>query len=115
MSGYLESSAYSIPAGGNLNIIEWTASGVKTEECPECEIRVLIKTALDIDDEPGDWTQTWSGPEGDDDDENDYFATSTGALLNADCNDMRWIKYRVELSGNGSATPSLEEMRINYN
>lgn len=115
LSAYLESSAFSIPAGGNFNIIEWTVTGTKTSECPECEIRVLIKTAPDTGDAPGDWSQTWSGPDGDDGDESDYFATSTGTLLNTDCNEKRWIKYRVEFSGNGSATPVLNEMRVNYN
>lgn len=115
ISAYLESSAFSIPVGGNFNIIEWTATGTKTSECPECEIRVLIKTALDVADAPGDWNQTWSGPDGDDGDESDYFATSTGEFLNTDCNEKRWIKYRIEFSGNSVATPILQEMRINYN
>lgn len=115
LSGYLESSAFSIPVGGNFNIIEWTATGTKSSECLECEIRVLIKTALDVGDAPGDWSETWSGPDGDDGDESDYFASSTGALLNTDCNEKRWIKYRVEFSGNGSATPVLNEMRVNFN
>jgi len=75
----------------------------------------MIKTAFDVNDAPGDWSLTWSGPDGDDGDESDYFATSTGALLNADCNDKRWIKYRVEFSGNGSVTPVLEKMTVNYN
>jgi len=115
MSGYLESSAFQIPEGGNLNAIEWNASGIKTNECPECDVRVLIKTAMDVGNTPGDWSQTWSGPAGDNGDESDYFATSTGSMLNTDCDGKRWIKYRVEFSGNGTVSPVLSEVRVNYN
>jgi len=115
LSGYFVSSAYKINEYENFNIIEWQATSTATIDCPICEIRVQIMSAPDEGGVPGAWTTTWSGPEGDDDDENDYFSEKRGELISADHATDQWIKYRVEFIGDGSHTPVLEEMRIRYN
>ncbi len=113
--GSIESSAFQIEENRNYNVVEWSATSTKTGPCPECEARVWIKTAPDSSGVPGVWTSTWSGPDGDDGDEVDYFATSTGSLISTDHDGDRWLKYKIELIGNGTHTPSFEEMKISYN
>ena len=43
-------------------------------------IKLQIKTAPDSGGSPGTWTPTWSGPEGNDGDETDFFTISKGEI-----------------------------------
>ena len=73
-----------------------------------------IKTAADNNGQPGEWTSTWCGPDGDDADEDDWFEQAGGELISADHNNQQWIKYRIKLTGNQSQTPIVEEIRVYY-
>ncbi len=109
-SGYLVSSAYDASPSTVFMAIEWTAR--IPEGCQECKIQFLVKTAPDNEAVPSDWTSTWSGPEGNDGDENDFFERAAGNIIHPDHNGANWIKYKAILIGSGSFSPVLEEVRI---
>jgi len=111
-SGELESSAFFIPAGKNFTALEWRED--IPADCPACNIRLQIKTAKDIAGTPDIWTATWSGPDGEDGDEDDYFEAPQGSLINLKHNSDQWLKYRVLFDGDGAKTPRLEEVRVVY-
>jgi len=95
-SGYLISSACDMSDTSPIQIIEWD------ETLPSgADIKFQIRTALT---EAGLSGESWSS----------YFNTSFGELISTDYNDNRWVQYRVELSGDGTDTPVLQEVRINY-
>ena len=73
-----------------------------------------IKPATDAGGSPGAWSSTWSGPEGDDGDERDFFRRAWGGLIHTDHNGDQWIRYRATLDGDGTETPILEEVKIYY-
>ena len=68
----------------------------------------MLDTQVNLD------TAEWSGPDGKDGDETDYFITSGGELIHPDHNGDQWIRYKVELSSDGRDTPILQEVLINY-
>ena len=96
-----------------FNVVEWDQS-VTDVLCTlgtTCVIRLQIRTAtsqLGLD------SAEWSGPEGKDGDETDYFTINTGELIHTDHNGDRWLRYRVTFDGDGSATAILEEITINF-
>ncbi len=111
-SGYLISSAFDTGSSSSIQIIEWDQT---TPSCsPACEVKFQIQTATDDSGSPGTWSTTWCGPDGEDGDETDYFAISTGQLIHTDHNGDQWIRYKATLSGDSTDTPVLEEIRINY-
>ena len=110
-SGELISSAVDIGARA-YSAITWTE--IIPDGCDECSVRVQIKTATDVLGIPGDWSLTWCGPDGEDNDESDYFAVSSGELIHTDHNTDEWIRYKIILSGSSSQTPVLEEINIYY-
>jgi hypothetical protein len=108
ISGWLESSAFDSLGNGGYGAISWgfDAPG----GCDTCSSTVQIMTALDQNGVPADWT-AWSGPSGDG---SEAFTNSRGTLIHPSHNGMRWIKYRINLFGNGSFTPSVPWVAINY-
>ena len=111
-SGYLISSAYGPIDNGVFSSIVWNEN--IPDNCSECIIKVFIKTADNLNGSPVNWTNTWSGPDGDDNDENDYYLEPMGELISVDHNGEYWIKYKVVLEGPGDKTPSLQEIKIFY-
>jgi hypothetical protein len=113
LTGYLESSAFDIGHVGSFIALSWEAD--YPPECPECAVKMQIKTARDADGAPGPWSSTWCGPEGDDGDSDEYFSVSSGELINAESHNRRqWIKYKATLSGNELSTPVLKSVKIYY-
>jgi type II secretory pathway pseudopilin PulG len=111
-NGQLISSAFDSGAPSVFNSIEFRSS--LPTECPECQIKIQIQTAPDQSDAPGMWSATWSGPNGEDGNENDFFTNQTGELVSKSHNGQQWIRYKAVLIGNGAYSPSLLEVRINY-
>jgi type II secretory pathway pseudopilin PulG len=111
-SSYLISSAFNTGSSSAFAALIWQEE--ISSECSICQIKFWLKTAPDVGGSPGTWSETWCGPEGEDGDEDDYFATSTGQLIHFSHNTDQWIKYKVELFGDGSDTPILKEVKIYY-
>jgi type II secretory pathway component PulJ len=111
-SGYLVSSAYQIPESSGFLALEW--SDDMPETCAECAVKIQLKFAPDSGDSPGVWTEDWTGPEGDDDDEDDYYTLKTGELIPTDFSEAMWVRYKMIMEGNTIETPHLEEIRIIY-
>ncbi len=109
ISAYLISSAFDMTDIASVQVIEWDQA---TPFCsPACEIKFQIQTATT---QGGLSSAEWSGPSGKDGNETDYFITSTGQLIHTDHNGDQWVRYKIFLLGDGSDTPVLEEVRINY-
>ena len=109
LSGTYISSPFDTGTPSAFTVIEWDWS--KTNgSCSSCAIRFQIQTSPD----GASWTLTWSGPDGDDGDEIDYFTMPMGEIINKDHNGDRWVRYRATFDGDGVNTPILEEMRIFY-
>lgn len=112
LSGDLVSSAYNIGADKTALSVSWEET--IEESCAECDILLQIKTADDNSGQPGSWSNTWCGPEGEDGDNEDFFTTSTPQSINADHRGKEWIKYKVTLLGNASTTPEMSSIKILY-
>ncbi len=109
--GYIISSAFNEGSPTAFTVIEWDQ---ETPSCsPNCEVKLQIKTAPDNEGVPGVWSATWSGPQGEDGDETDYFTKNTGELINPD-NNQQWIRYKASLFGDSINTPTLQKTRIYY-
>ncbi|MBI2052874.1 MAG: hypothetical protein HYT34_01365, partial [Candidatus Ryanbacteria bacterium] len=93
------------------NVIEWRESKTNPS-CSTCSLRLQIRTAPDVGGSPGTWS-VWFGPQGTGDPA-DYFTISRGELIPTNRNGEAWVQYRVEFSGDGSASPILEKVIINY-
>ena len=73
------------------------------------DIKIEISTAPDSGGVPGVWGG-WYGSGG----LGTFFTNATGTLISTDLNNDQWIRYRASLTGDGSDTPVLKEIRINY-
>ena len=105
--GYLISSAFDMTVPAAPNIISWVQN---ISACtPSCQVKLQIRTAPDAGGTPGTWTN-WYGELG----AGTYFTDPAGTIISPDLNFNRWIQYRAELTGDGSNTPILEEVKINY-
>jgi len=112
-SGYLVSSAYDLGLNNAPSLIY--ADIEMPELCLVCEVSIQIQSALDVGGSPGPWSSFWSGFEGEDNDESDYYtASSIGVLVHTDHNDDRWLRYKIILSGDGNTTPIVKEIKINH-
>lgn len=110
--GTIISSAFDTGDDSPMQLIEWDAT---VPSCTGlCAVRLQIQTALDDNGSPGNWTSTWSGPDGDDGDETDFYTQSGGELIHPDHNGDQWLRWRATIIGDGGNTPTLEEVRINY-
>ncbi|MFA6254409.1 MAG: type II secretion system protein [Patescibacteria group bacterium] len=105
--GYLISSAFNMGEAAAPSIIKWTE--VIPACSPACSIKLQVRTAPDIGGSPGSWSN-WYGATG----SGTYFTNPAGSLISSDLNFNQWLQYRVELNGDGIATPILEEVKINY-
>ena len=110
--GWLESSAYDAGRSVSFVALAWEQADISS--CPGCSVKAQIKTAPDVSGSPGEWSATWSGPEGEDGEAADYFTINTGELINSDHNGNEWIKYRLEFAGDGTASPVLNSIKIYY-
>jgi prepilin-type N-terminal cleavage/methylation domain-containing protein len=112
-SGILVSSAFNTGSSSVFVALDWMQ--IVPEDCNNCFIGVQIKTAPDAGGMPGEWSLYWSGPNGDEDgDEIDYYASSTGQVINSSHNGDQWLQYRVILAGDSAHTPVLQKVRIYY-
>ncbi|MGB0757367.1 MAG: type IV pilus modification PilV family protein [Patescibacteria group bacterium] len=105
-SGYLVSSAFNMSNASPVQFISWS----EDVSCsPSCDIQLQLRTAPDSGGSPGTWT-SWTGADG----VGTYFATSTTTMVPTSLNDNQWVQYRAELSGDGSVTPILYDVTVNY-
>ncbi len=103
-SAYLISSAYDMTDNSPLQIISWQETMVNGGD-----IKLQVRTAPDAGGTPGVWTN-WYGVNG----AGTYFSNADGDLISSDLNQNRWAQYRVEFSGDGTDTPILQEIKLNY-
>jgi len=103
-SAYLISSAYNMLDNSPVQIIEWDEILASSTD-----IQFQIRTSPNASSSPGIWTN-WYGANGID----TYFTNATGTIISIALNDNQWMQYRVELLSNGSSTPTLKEIKINY-
>lgn len=113
LNGTYVSSAFPAPLSRAWNVLEWRQTDVSAS-CPLCRIRMQIQTSTD----GNVWTggANWCGP-GDTSTSctgASYYTIPTGELIPAFHNSDHYIRYRASLEGDGSHTPVLEEVRINY-
>ena len=73
------------------------------------DIKLEVSTAPDNGGSPGVWSG-WYGATGG----GTFFTNASGTLISTDLNDNQWVRYRASLTGDGSDTPILKEIRINY-
>lgn len=107
LSGTYQSSNFG--TGANFNVIKWT------ENIPaNTDLQIQIRTAPDVAGSPGTWSATWSGPDGEDGDETDFFTDPSGELIHPDHVGDEWIQYRATFTGDGTATAVLEDIRFIY-
>jgi len=104
--GSLESLPFQLPIRGNFLALEWDG------DTPEGDVvRIRIKmSANNID-----WSSTWCGPDGEDDgDEEDFFSAQTPTMIHGSHNGDQWLKYKVDLTGSGSTTPTVNNLGIRW-
>ncbi len=102
-TGWLLSSAFNLGASDKIQVIEWEG----TIPGPSSSLKFQVRAAPDQAGLPGVWS-AWYGATG----INTYF-TAPGLISQA-LNGNQWVQYRLELSGDGSATPVLTKVKINY-
>jgi len=113
-NGSLVSSAFPLVGNSPVESLEWDES-IPLDCVGTCKIKFQIQVAPDNGGVPGAWFPSqWMGPEGDDGDEDDYFTLATGHLIPNIANGRQWVRYKVELEGDGASTPVLQEVRIQY-
>jgi type II secretory pathway pseudopilin PulG len=104
LSAYLVSSAFNMGTSSVVQILEWDETRVVNSS-----IKLQIRTAPDDGGAPGVWSD-WYGENG----ANEYFISPESTLIPPELSVNTWLQYRVELSGDGSDTPVLREIRLNY-
>lgn len=109
--GELESSAYNMGETADVTVIDWDESIPTCTPVEDCDIQFQVRTAPDNGGTPdtGNWTDWYGDPSS-----SDYYDTNTGHMISKDLNGNQWVQYRVELTGDGTETPVLEEVRISY-
>jgi len=96
-SGLVISSAFNMSDASPVQAVEWD------ETAPfGTDITIDVSTAPNSGGSPGTWT-SWVNA-----------ATSKGTLLPTSLNGNQWVRYRVNLTGDGNDTPVLTEVRVNY-
>ncbi len=94
-SGSLISPAFDMSDNSSVQILDWTETG-----CGGCDIQVRVRSG---DSGSGPWS-AWTS----------WFGNPLGAILPTLLNGRRWVQYETALTGPGTATPVLQEVRINY-
>jgi Tfp pilus assembly protein PilV len=99
-SGVATSSAFNMSNISPVQAIEWSET---IPVCsPACDITVDISTAPNSGGSPGAWIG-WQN-----------VTIPKGTLLPTILNGNQWVRYRVNLTGDGINTPVLTEIRVNY-
>ncbi len=106
-SGSLISSALDTGTSSYPQVVEWTED--LTSCAPNCAIQLQIRGAADSGGSPGTWS-SWYGASG----VSTYFVTSTGSLVPLGFGPYQWLQYRAEFTGDGTATPILSDVMVNY-
>ena len=106
-SGYLISSAFNTGNASAFNLLSW----LENIPAGSFDIQVQLATAPDAGGAPGTWS-SWLGPTG----AGSFYQSGQEILIpvSNNHNDDQWVKYKVILTGDGSNTPVLEEIKINY-
>lgn len=102
--GSFVSSAFDMGDNSPVQAIEWNETAVASGD-----VKIQIRTAPDSGGTPGAWG-AWSGSGG----AGTYFTDPSPYLISTNLNGNRWVQYRAELSGDGTETPVLEKIKINY-
>jgi hypothetical protein len=106
-SGTLLSSAFDMGDSSPLQIVEWDET---IPACtPACSVQFEVSVAPDSGGTPGAWS-SWYGAGG----IGTFFTSASGALAPTALNGDQWVRYRATLTGDGGATPTLSEVRVNY-
>ncbi|MBT4277761.1 hypothetical protein HOD96_03405 [Candidatus Falkowbacteria bacterium] len=99
-SGELISSAYDAGATSRaVQSIEWDE--IIPSCSPACDVTFQIKSATT---EGGLSSASWSSS----------YTDPDGNILSTSHNANRWLQYKTILTGDGTETPTLEEIRLNY-
>lgn len=106
-SGYLISSAFDMTDSSPVQIISWSEDVSSCD--PNCDIQLQVRIAPDNTGSPGTWT-SWYGVSG----AGSYFTDPFGTLISTDLNGNEWVQYRVELIGDGTQTPILQDITVNH-
>ena len=107
-SGTYESSAFDAGSSSNWNAIEWSAD---VTGCPSGDIELQERSASTSG---GLAAEEWSGPDGIDADETDFHTDDVGEVIHADLNGDQFFQYRATLTSDGSCTPHLTDITVNY-
>ncbi len=106
-AGSLQSSAFNMTDSSPVESVEWDQS---VPSCsPACTIKLQVRTAPNAAGSPGTWS-AWYGATG----SGTYFTANTGTRIPLALNGNQWVQYRVELAGDGTDSPILQEVRLYY-
>jgi hypothetical protein len=115
--GTYQSRQFNVPAIRALNVLEWneTVSGSCTGS-PSCDIRLRIRSALNQTDLA---LASWCGPGGVciadcGTETGDFYSAPAGTRIPIAHNGHTWFQYCADFDGDGTATPILNWVRINY-
>jgi len=103
--GTFISSSFNMNNSSPVQTIEWDENIPTEVEA----IKFEVSTAPDNSGSPGVWTD-WYGASG----VGSFFTYGEGNLISTNLNNNQWVRYRATLIGDGTNTPILEEIRINY-
>lgn len=106
VNGELTSSAFEMGENSAAVTIEWDED---ISACTGCDVQFEVRVAPDNTGVPGVWSD-WVGVNG----TGTYFEIPTGDRIDPTLNGNHWVQYRLTLSGDGSTTPILEEVRVYY-
>jgi hypothetical protein len=98
--GQLWSSAFNFDAPSTITAVS-TDVTMPSACGSDCVVNIFIRTAPNISGVAGTWSE-WYGP------------LEAGAVLPLWLQGQEWVQYRVDLFGNGSDTPVLEQIQIEY-
>lgn len=107
LSGTLQSSAFSLSDDSPIQTIEWT--DVSNDCVSPCVLRFQLRAAPNAGGVPGTWSD-WYGASG----AGGYFTNSDGTLVPTSLNGKRWVQYRAEFISDGTSTPVLADVTVNY-
>lgn len=108
-SGTYMSSVFNLGDKKPVQILTWQRSFSDSNCGLNCQLKLQLRVAPDNNGQPGTWTE-WYGVNG----TSTYFISPTSTLLSTDLNWRQWIQYQALFNGDGSSTPVLEDIKINY-
>jgi hypothetical protein len=106
-SGYVISSPLDLGTSSPIEIIKWDQD---IPACsPACSIALQLRTAPDVGGAPGAWTG-WTGTST----VGTFFTNPSGELIPPSLNWNRWAEYKTTLTGDGTRTPVLNKVVVEY-